>query len=141
MFFSIGKPTVLCLLVMLLGCFGTSFPLHLPVDDASYGLAFADGMKQMAHALMMIFLIWRWGGRLGHGVWRTALIATGASALMGVVLYFSANAIMARMGTAGLIPRLTVLIVPGILGGILYYLILRWMKVPEVNLLHRMMGR
>ena len=105
------------------------------------GLAFADGMKQMAHALMMIFLIYRWGGRLGHGVWRTAVVTAGASAVMGVALYFSAEAIMARMGVAGLIPRLTALAIPGVIGGALYYLILRWLRVPEVDLLHRMMRR
>jgi hypothetical protein len=34
-----------------------------------------------------------------------------------------------------------VLAVPGLLGGAIYYLILRWMHVPEVALLHRMVGR
>ncbi len=105
------------------------------------GLAFADGMKQMAHALMMIFLLYRWGGRLGHGVWRTALVSLAAAAVMGVVLHVSAGFIMARMGVAGLLPRLTTLLVPGALGGLIYYLILRWMRAPEVELLHRMMRR
>ncbi len=105
------------------------------------GLALADGMKQMAHALMMIFLLHRWGGRLGRGVGRTALAAAGASAVMGVALYFSAEAIMAQMGVAGLAPRLTTLAVPGVIGGAIYYLTLRWLRVPEVDLLHRMMGR
>jgi len=105
------------------------------------GLAFADGMKQMAHALMMIFLLYRWGGRLGRGVWRAALVSLVAAAVMGVALHVSAGFIMAHMGVAGLIPRLTTLLVPGILGGVIYYLILRWMHAPEVELLHRMMRR
>ena len=117
------------------------FALTLLPRLSFLGLAFADGMKQMAHALMMIFLLHRWGGRLGHGVGRTALAAAGASAVMGAAIYFSAGVILARMGTAGLIPRLTTLMVPGILGGALYYVILRWLRVPEAALLHRMMGR
>jgi len=117
------------------------FALTLLPHLSFLGLAFADGMKQMAHALMMIFLIYRWGGRLGHEVWRTALVAAAASAVMGVVLYFSAGTIMARMGVAGLIPRLTTLAVPGILGSIVYYLILRWLHVPEVALLHRLANK
>ncbi len=105
------------------------------------GLAFADGMKQMAHAFMMIFLLWRWGGRLEHGVGRTALVSTGAALIMGVVLYLSADAMMARMGTADLIPRVLTLLIPGLLGGVIYYLILRWLRVPEVDLLHGLAGR
>ncbi len=117
------------------------FALSLLPRLSFLGLAFADGMKQTAHALMMIFLMHRWGGRLGHGVGRTALVAAGASAIMGVILYFSANVIMARMGTAGLVPRITVLLVPGVIGGLIYYLILRWMKVPEVSLLNRLLHK
>jgi len=117
------------------------FALSLLPHLSFLGLAFADGMKQTAHALMMIFLIYRWGGRLGHGVGRTALVATGASAIMGVILYFSANAIMARMGTAGLVPRITVLLAPGAVGGLIYYLILRWLKVPEAALLNRLLRK
>jgi len=117
------------------------FALTLLPHLSFLGLAFADGMKQMAHALMMIFLLWRWGGRLRHGVGRTALVATVASAAMGIVLYFSAGAIMAHMGTADLIPRILTLLIPGILGGILYYFVLKWMRVPEVDLLHRLAGR
>ncbi len=117
------------------------FALTLLPHLSFLGLAFADGMKQMAHALMMIWLIYRWGGRLGHGVWRTAWVATGASILMGLVIYVSSAWLMQQMGIAGLLPRLTVLLVPSALGGILYYWILRWMHVPEVALLHRMMGR
>lgn len=117
------------------------FALTLLPHLSFLGLAFADGMKQMAHALMMIFLLYRWGGRLGHGVWRTALAATGASAVMGVILYFSANAVMARMGAAGLVPRITTLLAPGTIGGLIYYLILRWLKVPEVTLLNRLLHK
>jgi len=37
------------------------FALTLLPHLSFLGLAFADGMKQMAHALMMIFLLYRWG--------------------------------------------------------------------------------
>jgi len=117
------------------------FALTLLPRLSFLGLAFADGMKQTAHALMMIFLMYRWGGRLGHGVWRTAKASAAAAAIMGVVLYFSAGLLIARMGTAGLIPRLTVVLVPGMIGAGLYYLILRWLKVSEVALLGRIMGK
>ena len=102
------------------------------------GLAFADGMKQMAHALMMLFLIYRWGGRLGHDVWRTAWVAAGASALMGIILYLGAQGIMAKLGTAGLLPRSATLLIPGMAGAAVYYVVLRKMAVPEVALLDRL---
>jgi peptidoglycan biosynthesis protein MviN/MurJ (putative lipid II flippase) len=117
------------------------FALTLLPHLSFLGLAFADGMKQMAHALMMIFLIYRWGGRLGHGVWRTALASTGASTIMGMALYFSAEIVMARLGVAGLFPRLMALAVPGVIGSALYYTILRWLNIPEIELLHRLLRR
>ncbi len=117
------------------------FALSLLPHLSFLGLAFADGMKQTAHALMMIFLLYRWGGRLGHGVLRTAVVATLASLVMGGILYVGAEAIMTQWGTEGLVVRVMTLLLPAIPGGLVYYGLLKWMRVPEVALVHRVVNK
>ena len=60
---------------------------------------------------------------------------------MGVFVYFSADYLLAELGTAGLGPRLLVLLIPGAIGAIVYYLLLRLMKVPEIELIDRLVRR
>ncbi len=105
------------------------------------GLAFADACKQAAHALIMAWLIYRWGGRLHQAVIRTAGQSLLAGAIMGVVVYAAATVLLAQLGTEGLLPRLTVVIVPALAGGVLYYLLLRLMHVPETALIERLLAR
>ncbi len=117
------------------------FALSLLPRLSFLGLAFADGMKQMAHALMMMALLYRWGGRLQGDVLRTAWVTAVAAAVMGGVLYGSAQVIIAHLGVAGLLPRVLTLLIPGILGSAVYYLILRWLGVSEVALFHHLAAR
>jgi len=104
-------------------------------------LALGDAAKQTAHVLMMAFLLWRWGGRLQQGVWRTLLQTLLAAAIMGIFVYFSSNYLLAELGTTGLGPRLLVLLIPGAVGAVVYYLLLRLMKVPEIELIDRLVRR
>ncbi|RUA15263.1 MAG: murein biosynthesis integral membrane protein MurJ [Clostridia bacterium] len=106
-----------------------------------FGLGLADGAKQAAHALMMIYLLHRWKGRMGQGVLRTTGQTLAAATVMGVVVFISSQWLLAQLGTEGLFARVMVLLVPGVLGGGIYYFILRWLKVPEVALVHRLFRR
>ncbi len=104
-------------------------------------LALGDAAKHTAHALMMSFLLWRWGGRLDQGVLRTLLQTFLAAGIMGIFVYFSANYLLAELGTVGLGPRLLVLLIPGAIGAIVYYLLLRLMKIPEIERFDGLMRR
>lgn len=105
------------------------------------GLALADGAKHAGHAAMMLFLVYRWGGRLGQGVLRTAALAALASALMGGLVWALAGWLLAALGTAGLGPRLLVVLAPAAAGGLFYYLLLRLLRLPETALIDRALGR
>ena len=59
------------------------------------GLALADGVKQAAHALIMAYLIYRWGGRLNQDVLKVAGQALVASAAMAVAVYISSQFLLA----------------------------------------------
>ncbi|MCP4168255.1 MAG: murein biosynthesis integral membrane protein MurJ [Chloroflexi bacterium] len=98
------------------------------------GLALANGVMHAAHATMMAFLLYRWGGRLHQGVLRTSLLTLMAGLIMGVFVYVSAEVLLQVLGTAGLVPRVLVLLIPGMLGAIVYYLILRVLRVPEIGM-------
>jgi len=104
------------------------------IDQLGFlALALGDAAKHTAHALMMSFLLWRWGGRLNEGVLRTFLQTLLAASIMGVFVYVSADYLLAELGTVGLGPRLLVLLIPGVIGAVVYYLLLRLMKVTEVD--------
>jgi len=90
---------------------------------------------------MMIYLLHRWKGRMGQGVLRTTGQTLAAATIMGVVVFISSQWLLAQLGTEGLFARVMVLLVPGVLGGGIYYFILRWLKVPEVALVHRLFRR
>lgn len=105
------------------------------------GLALADGAKHAGHAAMMIFLIYRWGGRLGQGVFRTAALTLAAAAAMGGVVWAVGQWLLALTGTAGLGPRLLAVLVPAAAGAVLYYLLLRLLRLPETALLDRAAAR
>ncbi len=112
------------------------------IDQLGFlALALGDAAKHTAHALMMAFLLWRWGGRLEQGVLRTLIQTLLAAAVMGVFVYFSADYLLAELGTTGLGPRLLVLLIPGAIGAVVYYLLLRLMKVPEIELIDRLVRR
>ncbi len=99
------------------------------------GLALADGAKQAGHALIMIALMVRWGGRLGQGVTRTAVLTLLAAAVMGGVVWLSAQFLLAQAGTEGLLNRMWVVGAPATLGAAVYLGLLRLWHVPEVAVL------
>ncbi|MCO6450269.1 MAG: murein biosynthesis integral membrane protein MurJ [Caldilineales bacterium] len=105
------------------------------------GLALADGVKHFAHAMIMIALLYRWGGRLHQGVVRTGVLTLAAGLVMGVVVWATAAWLLLRLGTEGLGPRLAVVLIPGIIGTVVYYLMLRMLHVSEVELLNRLAQR
>ena len=105
------------------------------------GLALADAVKHAVHALIMAWLLYRWGGRLHQGVlstvWRTVL----AGAVMGLAVFGVATPLLARLGTEGLASRLVVVTVPAVVGGIVYYGLLRVLRVPDAALFDRLVRR
>ncbi len=105
------------------------------------GLALADGAKQTAHAIVMALLIYRWGGRLRQSVTRTALLTLAAGAVMGAVVYLVSQWLLGQLGVAGLLPRLLVVFVPAVTGGLVYYVLLRLLRVPETAQIDRLARR
>lgn len=105
------------------------------------GLALADGAKQAAHAVMMIALIYRWGGRLGQGVARTAFVTLAAATVMGAVVMAVAQVLLAQVGTEGVWNRLWVVGGAAIVGTGVYYGLLRLAHVPEIDLVHDLVRR
>ena len=102
------------------------------------GLALADGAKHAAHALLMVSLLYRWGGRLHQGVIRTAVLSLLAGLAMGLVIYASSTWLLARLGVDGLGPRLAVVVAPLAVGGAVYYVLLRLLRVSETAMLDRL---
>ncbi|NUQ39676.1 MAG: polysaccharide biosynthesis C-terminal domain-containing protein, partial [Caldilineales bacterium] len=105
------------------------------------GLALADGAKHAGHAAMTIFLIYRWGGRLGQGVLRTAGQTLIAAGVMAVGVWALAQWLLALLGVAGLGPRLAVVLGPAGAGAAIYYLLLRLLRLPEAALVDRAIAR
>ncbi len=105
------------------------------------GLALADGAKHAAHTLVMFWLLQRRDGPLRQGVARTAFLTLGAGLVMGAVVWAIAASLLNALGTAGLLPRLAVVILPAAAGGVVYYLLLRALRVPEAALLDRVFAR
>jgi putative peptidoglycan lipid II flippase len=98
------------------------------------GLALADGAKHAAHAVIMLWLFHRRQGLPGEGVARTAGLSLLAGAVMGVVVYGLSSLLLLELGTAGLLARLTVILLPALVGGLLYFVLLRWLRLPEAAL-------
>ncbi|NOZ49014.1 MAG: murein biosynthesis integral membrane protein MurJ [Chloroflexi bacterium] len=105
------------------------------------GLALADGAKQAAHALVMVVLIYRWGGRLGQGVGWTAIVTLLASVVMGVVVWGVSQTLLGQVGTAGVLNRLWVVGGSAAVGSGVYYGLLRICRVPEIGVLHGLAQR
>ena len=109
------------------------------IDSMGFlALALGDAAKQTFHVLAMAFLLYRWGGRLSQGVLRTLGQTLAAGLVMGGFVFVSAQYLLGWLGTEGLGPRLAVVLIPGAIGALVYYLILRWMKVPELALINRL---
>lgn len=105
------------------------------------GLALADGAKHAAHALVMFWLLQRRDGPLRQGVTRTVFATLAAGLAMGAVVWVMAAALLDRLGEAGLLPRLAVVILPAAAGGLIYYLLLRALRLPETALVDRLAAR
>lgn len=105
------------------------------------GLALADGTKHAAHALIMLTLFYRRQGPLGEGVARTAGLTLLAGLVMGAAVYGLTALLLAQLGTAGLGPRLTVVVLPAVLGGLLYVALLNRLRLPEAALVVQLARR
>jgi putative peptidoglycan lipid II flippase len=122
--------------VVAVGCYFVA-ALSLKGPLGFLGLVLADSVKQAAHALIMIFLLWGSVGRLrDRGMSRVVLAVTGAAALMGLVVWALERWLQA-LAPPGLAGELILVVVPAGVGGAIYLLVLRWLAVPEVDALLR----
>ena len=97
------------------------------------GLVLADSAKQLSHAVIMSALLLRSVGRLrNQQIQRTFAISAGASLLMGVVIYVVIQAI-GRVAPDGKLGSLLIVVVAGGIGGALYLLVMRRMRVQEIS--------
>jgi len=120
--------------VVAVGCYFIA-ALSLKGPYGFLGLVLADSIKQAAHAVIMVLLLWGSVGRLrDRSVTKTALGATGAAVLMGLVVWLLASW-LAGLVPPGLLGELIVVAVPAGVGGLVYLLVLRRLGLPEVDAL------
>jgi putative peptidoglycan lipid II flippase len=126
----VGVATVLFYVVMVL--VPTLFvPLTLN------GLILANSLKWAAHALIMLFLLWRRVGSLGgHGARRLVLKVVAAAALMGGAVYLAAAG-LARIVPGGLVGEVLLVGGAGLVGFVIYGALATLLRMEEVNLVGR----
>jgi putative peptidoglycan lipid II flippase len=99
------------------------------------GLVLADSTKQFAHAAIMTILLLGTPARLHHeGILKTLVKASAAALLMGVfaALFVRWLPVLLPDGFSG---GLALLLVVGVLCGALYLLVLRALRVAEVQIM------
>lgn len=97
------------------------------------GLVLADSAKQAAHAAIMTVLLLRSVGRLHRQqVLRTFGLSAAAAGLMAVVVYLVSQALNG-IAPGGKLGALLIVAVAGGVGGALYLLALKWLRVEEVT--------
>lgn len=94
------------------------------------GLVLANSAQLTVHALVMLFLAQtRLGGLDGEGLGTTLLKLMGASAVMGLVMFLLPQVDL----TDGLLAQFVHVIVPLAAGGIGYVVVLKVLRVPELE--------
>lgn len=126
----VGVVTVL--LYVVLALFPTLFgPLTLN------GLILANSLKWAAHALLMLFLLWRrMGGLMGDGLWKTVLTAVPLSVVMGVAVHFVVVG-LSRFVPAGTVGEFVIVGVSGLVGVGIYGSLSLLVGADEIQLLRR----
>ena len=104
-------------------------------------LILANSLKWAAHAVIMLLLIGRrMGGLAGQGLWRTTLTAVPLSLLMGVAVHLTMTG-LAPVVPPGTVGQVLVVAVPGIIGLGVYGLLAALVRMDEIRLLTRVLGR
>jgi putative peptidoglycan lipid II flippase len=99
------------------------------------GLILANSLKWAAHALLMVFLLWRRvGGLAGEGLWTTVLAAVPLSALMGLVVHLVVVG-TSRIAPAGTVGELIVVGASGLAGIGVYGSLAFLVGMEEIRLL------
>jgi putative peptidoglycan lipid II flippase len=110
------------------------------------GLVLANSAQLTFHALVTGFLLWRVlrpeGGLGGYGIGNTTLKVAGASVTLAVVSYALWVAFDAFLRPDSFVEKLVALAVPALVGGGLYAVLIRLMRLPEVELItDKIVGR
>lgn len=101
-----------------------------------FSLMLADSLKHLLHFITAALLLRRRIGAYQHQQFgRTLLVVLASSALMGAATYAALNGIWTGFGTVGFFPRALAVGVPGALGFGLYLLLVKLLRVEEVELL------
>lgn len=99
-----------------------------------FGLVLANSLQQVFHMVVMFVLLRRLLGALrGDGLIWTIFKATLAAMIMGGITFLSSWGITAWLGANSFLPGLLAVVVGAILGVGVYYLLLRLLKVTELN--------
>jgi putative peptidoglycan lipid II flippase len=124
---------VLSVLVYL----SVALPLMKPLG--MIGLVLADSAKHTAHALTMLVLLHRRVGSLrGHGVGATTFKAILASAVMGALAYWTMTWLQGAVNVGRLWGELVVVGGAGLIGLVVYGILVTLMGVEEVKLIRDM---
>jgi putative peptidoglycan lipid II flippase len=103
------------------------------------GLVLADSAKHTAHALTMLVLLYRRVGSMrGHGVAATTFKAILASAVMGALTYWTMAWLQGVVDVGRLWGELVVVGGAGLIGLIIYGVLVTVMGVEEVKLIREM---
>jgi len=105
------------------------------------GLVLANSVQLTAHALIMLFLVRRWGGLRGQGVVPVALKSLLASLAMGGAAYLALGWAQSLTGGDSLTGKIAVVGVAGGVGVLVYLGAIALLKVEEVRLIWEVVRR
>ena len=105
------------------------------------GLVLANSVQLTAHALIMLFLVRRWGGLRGQGVVPVALKSLLASLAMGGAAYLALGWAQSLTGGDSLTGKIAVVGVAGGVGFLVYLGAIALLKVEEVRLIWEVVRR
>jgi putative peptidoglycan lipid II flippase len=99
------------------------------------GLVLANSLQQLVHMTVMFVLLRRLFGTLrGNGLIYMLLKAGLASLLMGACAFLVAGLVFSVLGNNGFFPNIAALITGTAVGGVVYILSLRLLRVEELSL-------
>jgi putative peptidoglycan lipid II flippase len=104
-------------------------------------LVLADSLKHIGHVLIMLWLIHRFSSLQGQGLPLTTLKAAAAGLLMGGVLWCLLQVLTPALLEPTLFQEILLVVLPALIGGLVYLGLIWLMRVDELSLLIDMIRR
>ena len=98
-------------------------------------LVLADSIKHLGHMVIMVWLLNRLSPLRGRGLGRVALKAGLAAGLMGLTLWGLVAWLSPLFPPVNLVNELLLVVIPSLVGGCLYLIVIWFLKIDEVSTL------